>query len=358
MKLWFVGLLAALTMSLTGCITNALKLAEDEVRAREMWLLRQEQQMQEAQIESVPRQEVQRQLVELERARAALLEEQNTFMRRQAQLMAELDARLAAQPPSAGPVTAGSGSTRSYRPALPSLDKDRPAGSEKLSMSAGSKDATSRLAELSRNVEELKRLQAAPGSTAASTPPAAASGPELRPGAIAWNTPPKMAMNETAVVELVVTRDQHLVPTVANQIKAPGKTVTETGEFSKIVVAKLESTAFEISPPGPIEQTVLDGRFALWKWDIRPKFKGKHWLLLTVTSKVEGSASIKPEVREIEVTAGADDAEDAARAFLTSNWKEILTVVLIPVGAGAWRLYRRKTATGFTPLPPLPPTDT
>lgn len=60
MKLWFVGLLAALTMSLTGRITNALKLAEDEVRAREMWLLRQEQQMQEAQIESVPRQEVQR----------------------------------------------------------------------------------------------------------------------------------------------------------------------------------------------------------------------------------------------------------------------------------------------------------
>ena len=67
-----------------------------------------------------------------------------------------------------------------------------------LKASGSGRDTQSRVAELARNVEELKRLQTASvsGAVPATAPSSAASSvPQrpavaLRPGKVAWNTPP------------------------------------------------------------------------------------------------------------------------------------------------------------------------
>ena len=227
--------------------------------------------------------------------------------------------------------------------------------------SAGT-DSAARLAELARNIEALKRLPQGRGgaeptapTAAASAMPAASASTALQPGMVAWNTPPKMAMGETAEVEVRVTLDEKLFSGIAGRVRAGGSTTSEAAELSRDLTAKLESTAFDVKPEGERRQMVRDGRDAVWSWVISPKLKGKQKLLLSITANVADGPSIEPLVRTIEVTAGASAAPDAISDFLLKNWEKLLTVILIPVAAWGWRAYqKRHRAVQATPLPTLP----
>lgn len=227
-------------------------------------------------------------------------------------------------------------------------------------------DYALRIAELSRNVEELKRLQQGEGvarggsggaSVAAASETNAASAVDgLAPAKVAWNTPPKMALGETAEVELRVTLDENLFPGIADRVRAGGATTSETIELSRDLTAKLESTAFDVKPDGERRQAVLKGRDAVWSWVISPKLKGKQKLLLSITVHVADGPSIAPLVRTIEVTAGASEMTDAVKDFLVKNWEKLLTVIHIPLGLWGWKVHRKRSEVLQTsPLPALPP---
>jgi hypothetical protein len=230
-----------------------------------------------------------------------------------------------------------------------------------VSEEAAAKASAARLAELSRNVEELKRLQqdssgaSAPVAAVSASPAASAAG-GLMPGMVAWNTPPKMAMGETAEVELRVTLDEKLFPGLPDRVRAGGATTSEVVELSRDLTAKLESTAFDVKPDGDRRQPVRAGRDAVWTWVISPKQKGKQKLLLSVTAHVADGPAIQPLVRTIEVTAGPNETTDAVRDFLVKNWEKLLTVILIPLAAWGWKVnQKRRQAAQATPLPALPP---
>lgn len=173
---------------------------------------------------------------------------------------------------------------------------------------------------------------------------------------VAWNTPPTMAMGETAEVELRVTLDEKLFPGLADRVRAGGSTTSEAVELSRDVSAKLESTAFDVKPDGERRQTVRRGRDAVWTWVISPKQKGKQKLLLSITAHVPDGPAIQPLVRTIEVTAGANDAMGSVLEFIVKNWDKLLTVILIPLGAWGWQIYRKQRQAALaTPLPALPP---
>jgi len=154
-----------------------------------------------------------------------------------------------------------------------------------------------------------------------------------------------MAMGETAEVELRITLDPARFQGIEARIKAPGVTTSEEADLSRDLTAKLESTAFDIKPDGPQRQRARDGRDAIWSWVISPKLEGDHKLLLTIVSNVDEGPSIEPLVRTIHVTAGPGHTADAIREFVLNNWEKLLTVVLIPIGAFAWRSYQKSRRT-------------
>lgn len=236
---------------------------------------------------------------------------------------------------------------------------------------AATRDSSSRMAELSRNVEKLKLLQPGGGGSggggggtplttpaplaAASAAMASSSADGLTLAKVAWNTPPTMAMGETAEVELRVTLDEKLFPGIAERIRAGGATTSETVELSRDLTAKLESTAFDVKPDGERRQAVLKGRDAVWSWVISPKLKGKQKLLLSITAHVADGPSIAPLVRTINVTAGASDTTDAIKDFVVKNWERLLTKILLPLAAWAWKVrQKRRQAQLTSPLPALP----
>ena len=88
----------------------------------------------------------------------------------------------------------------------------------------------------------------------------------LAPAKVAWNTPPKIALGETAEVELRVTLDEKLFPGIADRVRAGGATTAETIELSRDLTAKLESTAFDVKPDGERRQAVRKARDAVWSW--------------------------------------------------------------------------------------------
>jgi hypothetical protein len=164
-----------------------------------------------------------------------------------------------------------------------------------------------------------------------------------------------MAMGETAEVEVRVTLDEKLFSGIADRVRAGGSTTSEAAELSRDLTAKLESTAFDVKPEGERRQMVRDGRDAVWSWVISPKLKGKQKLLLSITANLAEGPSIEPLVRTIEVMASASAAPEAVSDFLLKNWEKLLTVVLIPIAAWAWRAYKKRLlAIQAAPLPTLP----
>lgn len=87
----------------------------------------------------------------------------------------------------------------------------------------------------------------------------------------------------------------------------------------------------------------------------RPKAQKRQKLLLSITANVADGPSIEPLIRTIEITASANAAPDAISDFLLKNWEKLLTLILIPVAAWAWRAYQRRHQTvQATPLATLP----
>lgn len=234
---------------------------------------------------------------------------------------------------------------------------------------AAARQAARRLAELQRSVQDLARLQGAvanaPGSTAgtetaAVAAPVAAPATGLQPGKLAWNTPPRMAMGDSAEVELRVTLDETLFPGLEARVRAGGSTTSEVAELSRDLSARLQSTAFDITPDGERRQPVRQGRDAVWVWVISPKQKGAQKLLLSITAHVPGGPAFQPLVRTIEVTAAAGSTPAAMLDFLQRNWDKLLTLVLIPLAAWAWKAHqgrrtRRLPASAASQPAPPPP---
>lgn len=184
--------------------------------------------------------------------------------------------RLAGQGHGAGAAQAATDDQRSAAASTPdSLTLAKGAKASALAGEAARLAESTRLAALSRSVDELRRLQSESTALAPSmtTPPIAeapaAAG--LQPAKIAWNTPPTMALGDSAEVELRITLDERLFPGLASRVQAAGETTAEAAELSRDLTAKLESTAFDVKPEGDLRQMVREGRDAVWRWVISPR---------------------------------------------------------------------------------------
>jgi hypothetical protein len=103
----------------------------------------------------------------------------------------------------------------------------------------------------------------------------------LGTGTLAFNTPGKMALDETTLVHLVLSttpQDSEL----AKQVRGPGQVVTAAAKFAPFVEARLVSDSFGITPVTAARQPVSTVEPTEWRWQVSAKQLGVRNLYLSV----------------------------------------------------------------------------
>lgn len=161
---------------------------------------------------------------------------------------------------------------------------------------------------------------------------AASIGPDrsqLRPAQVAWNTPEQMRVGETAPIELRATFDVVLGKDISSRITAPGSVKQESADLSPTVTATLVGpSGIDIHPSEAQKRHIREDKEAVWMWTLEAKAPGDFPIILTLVSEEDGEPIGLPFRRMIKVSAvPLNDAQ----GFLSKNWKDIYTVIVVPV---------------------------
>jgi hypothetical protein len=156
-----------------------------------------------------------------------------------------------------------------------------------------------------------------------------------RPAWIAWNTPPRMRMGDSAEVEVRLRLGEASAPPTGLQarITASGSTRTEAAELGQEVDVSIDTTAFGLSPTGVQRQRLSAQRDAVLRWTIQPREAGSHVLLLRVVPVLPaGSPDPAPWVQPFAATILVEvDRLGSLLGFISSNWQPLLTLVILPL---------------------------
>jgi hypothetical protein len=198
-------------------------------------------------------------------------------------------------------------------------------------------------------------------------PPVVGKKPEMKPSKVAWSSPDSVRMDQSVTVKVRIARESERFAGLEERVKSSAKGAnvravkSEVVELATTLKATLVSTAFKVSPEGPsgpIEE--IAGRDFEWSWIVEPLKPGRHALQLTITSVLKDRTWQESFTREITVVAlpvpaaSKPTASEQTADFLMKNWKELLSVVLIPLIGGLWTVWKKKRAAAAeVPLPPL-----
>lgn len=180
---------------------------------------------------------------------------------------------------------------------------------------------------------------------------------KLAAGALAFNAPESLALQEAGVIQLLLspslTKEQ-----LAALIREPGAVKTATLKISSSMEAKLTSgPVFSIQAISPEEQMISQAEPTEWRWNVTPLQPGKHRLHLVVNAIVKVGESEKRRMlktfdREIQVMV-------PAQAIVPAN---PLVRYAVPAGIGlfvlgaavaGWCVWiRQKRASALTPSAP------
>ncbi len=162
----------------------------------------------------------------------------------------------------------------------------------------------------------------------------------LKTSNIAYNTPETIQMDDTAVVQLVLS------PSLSSdELKAiitePGKKESASIPFSRRVEAHLTGSAFKIAALGAeIPREVKQGRVCEWSWEVTPTQSGTQWLFLTIDAVVaiDGKDTAEYEQFFKKAIKVKVTLSQRVASFVGNNWQWLWTVGLVPLGG--WLLAR------------------
>lgn len=170
-------------------------------------------------------------------------------------------------------------------------------------------------------------------------------------GNIAYNVPSKIRLGDTAIIELILGLES-TIDELQQMIEAVGEKYGARIQVSNLMEASLSGPHFAITVVTPEMQAVTRTDITKWKWEIEPKSAGSHNLHLTlsVLIYIEGESvprMIRTFDKKIEVKV---TWYKIVGLFITNNWKDLYTIILIPVGGGGviwiirnmWRSMRKK----------------
>lgn len=166
---------------------------------------------------------------------------------------------------------------------------------------------------------------------------------------IAFNSPQRMNLNETAQIQLLLSLQQP-IDELRNAITAAGEREGATVRVSNRMEARLSGPNFQITAITTEEQAIGSIDTVEWKWEIKPTVSGRHNLHLTLTAlfTVDGAASRRAvrtfdKTIEVDVTAG-----QWASDFFGKNWQWLWAAIFLPIAGWVWKLWKGKNGTPGT----------
>ncbi|MGH8885866.1 MAG: hypothetical protein ACRDYX_11970, partial [Egibacteraceae bacterium] len=159
---------------------------------------------------------------------------------------------------------------------------------------------------------------------------------ELQPGVVLYNPPERMRVDDPVRVEVRISRA--FSEGIRQGLRGRGEPRVEGLLVGTFMRARLQGSAFDITPIGSDVQPVLAAGFTEWRWDVRPTVSGVHPLYVVVTVVHEGTTLAEPPPFERRIDVAVNPAY-----WLKSNWEKLLGALAGVVGlAEAYRRLRHK----------------
>jgi hypothetical protein len=167
---------------------------------------------------------------------------------------------------------------------------------------------------------------------------------ELPLANIAFNAPKTLRVDDTAVIQLLLSGGQS-VDELQRQITELGETEGATIKVSDVMEARLTGLGFDIQPITPDRQIVGGEGVTQWKWEIDPTKTGRQRLHLSLSAVITYKGSQSPRTvrtfeRTLSITNVPSSPSRGLRDFVSDNWQFLLSTLVIPLGL--WLLHRRK----------------
>ncbi|MFH1625506.1 MAG: hypothetical protein ABID54_10195 [Pseudomonadota bacterium] len=200
--------------------------------------------------------------------------------------------------------------------------------------------------------EPPRHAPAQPPPAASGEPAAPVPGPlaavdrileRMELGNIAFNTPKSMNLNNTAVIQLLLGVETP-IEELKRLVEAEGEKVGEKIRISNRMEARLSGPNFAITAITPETQAVSRTEVTEWKWEIKPRITGRHFLHLTLSAilSVESAATPRTirtfdKVIEVEITWN-----QKVTGFIGKNWQWLWATIVAPIAGWLWKRRRSR----------------
>lgn len=161
---------------------------------------------------------------------------------------------------------------------------------------------------------------------------------KLEFGNIAFNVPKTMNLRDTALIQLVLSLGIP-IDDLKQMIEAVGEKEGTRIRVSDRMEARLSGPDFAITAITPEIQAVSKNEITEWKWEVKPKIDGNHYLHLTLSAilSVEGGSTPRAirtfdKVIEVEVAW-----HQRVGLLFEKNWQWLWAAILVPVFGWLWK---------------------
>lgn len=161
---------------------------------------------------------------------------------------------------------------------------------------------------------------------------------KLEFGNIAFNVPKTMNLHDTALIQLVLSLGIP-IDDLKQMIEAVGEKEGTRIRVSDRMEARLSGPDFAITAITPEIQAVSKNEITEWKWEVKPKIDGNHYLHLTLSAilSVEGGSTPRAirtfdKVIEVEVAW-----HQRVGPLFEKNWQWLWAAILVPVFGWLWK---------------------
>jgi hypothetical protein len=165
----------------------------------------------------------------------------------------------------------------------------------------------------------------------------------LATGRLAYNPPSEMVLGETVRVAARIDKDAAGTTDITSTMPGTSQPTVEPIKVGTFMKARLSGDGFDIRPLSNEEQLVAGDTFTEWSWDVTPRVGGEHKLSLLVTVRLNvpgmGEEQRDYPVKDSAVNVRVTPAY-AIRQFTQTYWPLLALIVLVPVGALAYRALR------------------
>lgn len=165
----------------------------------------------------------------------------------------------------------------------------------------------------------------------------------LESGNIVFNTPTKMKIKESKIIELLLSKNLS-IQELQSSLKSGSNVKSSLIKISNLMNATLKGKGFEIEELSPEIQAISPDETITWKWQVIPTKDGDQSLVLTLSAIVnvgdkEAKLVIKTFVEKIKIEVAIDQN---ISDFLSNNWQWLWASILVPLSPFIWKYYQKR----------------